>query len=157
MNNELSREYIEVNPDKNMLEVKLKNPEDDFLVIKETLQRIGVPKESNKTIMQTCHILYKKNRYFIVHFKEMFALDNKAVNYTQEDMYRRNKIASLLEEWELCDIIQEQYRIPNNIKVPNLKILPKGLIDSGEWRTESKYKIGKKRRTSGRTTFSKYG
>ena len=94
--------YYDWSPD-SMLEVMLPEP-DNFLKVRETLTRIGVASRKDKTLYQSCHILHKQGRYFIVHFKELFALDGKPTNFSDEDKARRNTIANLLAEWELIDI-----------------------------------------------------
>ena len=89
----------------NLVEVKLRN-EDDFLKVRETLTRIGVASKKEKTLYQSCHILHKQGRYFIVHFKELFALDGKPSNMSESDTARRNTISNLLKEWELVDLVK---------------------------------------------------
>jgi hypothetical protein len=124
-----------------MLEVNLIE-EDDFLKVKETLTRIGVASKKDNKLFQSCHILHKKGKYYIVHFKEMFALDGKITDYTDEDISRRNSIAFLLQEWNLLSIISpELYQIKaplNQIKIISHK-------DKNNWELVSKYTIGKKR------------
>ena len=124
-----------------MLEVNLIE-EDDFLKVKETLTRIGVASKKDNKLFQSCHILHKKGKYYIVHFKEMFALDGKITDYTDEDISRRNSIAFLLQEWNLLSIISPelyQIRAPlNQIKIISHK-------DKNNWELVSKYTIGKKR------------
>jgi hypothetical protein len=122
-----------------MLEVKLKEP-DDFLKVRETLSRIGVASRKERKLYQSCHILHKQGRYFIVHFKELFALDGKDTNLTENDISRRNSIAALLGDWGLIEIIGEvEPRAPlSQIKVISFK-------EKDEWILETKYNIGKKR------------
>ena len=123
-----------------MVEVSLKQP-DDFLKVRETLTRIGVSSRKEKKLFQSCHILHKKGKYYIVHFKELFALDGKHANLTSNDVERRNRITKLLSDWGLVDIVEEEIGelAPlNQIKVISYK-------DKGEWILESKYNIGKKR------------
>ena len=123
-----------------MVEVSLKQP-DDFLKVRETLTRIGVASRKEKKLFQSCHILHKKGKYYIVHFKELFALDGKHANLTSNDVERRNRITKLLSDWGLVDIVEEEIGelAPlNQIKVISYK-------DKGEWILESKYNIGKKR------------
>ena len=123
-----------------MVEVSLKQP-DDFLKVRETLTRIGVASRKEKKLFQSCHILQKKGKYYIVHFKELFALDGKHANLTSNDVERRNRITKLLSDWGLVDIVEEEIGelAPlNQIKVISYK-------DKGEWILESKYNIGKKR------------
>ena len=124
-----------------MIEVKLKAA-DDFLKIRETLTRIGVASKKDKTLYQSCHILHKQGRYFIVHFKELFALDGKPSNFTENDISRRNTIANLLSEWGLLELV-----IPNASKEPvspinQIKVLP--FKEKNEWELTAKYNIGKK-------------
>ena len=124
----------------NMLEVQLKEP-DDFLKVRETLTRIGVASRKDKKLFQSCHILHKQGRYFIVHFKELFALDGKEANLTDSDTERRNTIAHLLSDWGLIAIINKtisEKRAPlSQIKVLSFK-------EKGEWDLQAKYNIGKK-------------
>ena len=123
-----------------MVEVSLRQP-DDFLKVRETLTRIGVASRKEKKLFQSCHILHKKGKYYIVHFKELFALDGKHANLTSNDVERRNRITKLLSDWGLVDIVEEEIGelAPlNQIKVISYK-------DKGEWILESKYNIGKKR------------
>ena len=132
-------EVIEWKPD-SMLEVKIKEP-DDFLKIRETLTRIGVASRKERKIYQSCHILHKQGRYFIVHFKELFALDGKEANLTDNDIERRNTIAQLLCDWglvELVNKIQESNKAP----LSQIKVLP--FKEKNEWTLEPKYNIGKK-------------
>ena len=121
-----------------MLEVSLNEP-DDFLKIKETLTRIGVAsqKEEN-TLFQSCHILHKQGHYFITHFKELFALDGKPSTLTQNDLARRNTIASLLSDWGLLDIISDNLKELASLK--EIKIISHR--DKADWNLESKYTIG---------------
>ena len=126
-----------------MLEVVLNEP-DDFLKVRETLTRIGVASRKEKKLYQSCHILHKQGRYYIVHFKELFALDGKRANLTINDVQRRNRIARLLSDWGLISIIREDDSLDiaplNQIKVLSYK-------DKGEWILEQKYNIGKKKTT----------
>lgn len=126
-----------------MLEVALKEP-DDFLKVRETLTRIGVASRKDRKLYQSCHILHKKGKYYIVHFKELFALDGKPANITKNDIERRNRIAKLLFDWGLVDFEAEglvDIAPLNQIKVLSYK-------DKAEWTLESKYNIGKKKVTS---------
>ena len=129
------------NPDQ-MVEVTLNEP-DDFLKVRETLTRIGVASRKEKKIYQSCHILHKQGRYFLVHFKELFALDGKHANLTINDVQRRNRIAQLLADWGLVgvgDVIRIQDIAPlNQIKVLSFK-------DKGDWILETKYNIGAKKK-----------
>ena len=123
-----------------MVEVSLKQP-DDFLKVRETLTRIGVASRKEKKLFQSCHILHKKGKYYIVHFKELFALDGKHANLTSNDVERRNRITKLLSDWGLVDVVDEELGelAPlNQIKVISYK-------DKGDWILESKYNIGKKK------------
>ena len=122
-----------------MLEVKLKEP-DDFLKVRETLSRIGVASRKERKLYQSCHILHKQGRYFIVHFKELFALDGKDTNINQNDIERRNSIASLLSDWGLIELmgVAEPKAPLSQIKVIAFK-------EKNEWDLETKYNIGKKR------------
>ena len=122
-----------------MLEVILNEP-DDFLKIKETLTRIGVAsKKEHNTLFQSCHILHKQGRYFIVHFKELFMLDGKPSNFSEDDIGRRNTIATLLSDWGLLTIVDElQAQIKTSLR--QIKIISHR--DKNEWNLESKYSIG---------------
>jgi len=131
-------EELEWTPDL-MLEVKL-NESDDFLKVRETLSRIGVASRKEKKLYQSCHILHKQGRYFIVHFKELFALDGKPANISINDIERRNTIAKLLADWELVELIgnSEPQAPLSQIKVLSYR-------EKDEWILETKYNIGKKR------------
>ena len=121
------------------LEVSLKDPE-DFLKVRETLSRIGVASKKEKVLYQSCHILHKKGRYFITHFKELFALDGKEADFQDNDLQRRNTIAKLLSDWGLVDIVSEEvddYAPLSQIKIISFK-------EKGEWELIPKYNIGKK-------------
>ena len=123
-----------------MLEVGLKEP-DDFLKVRETLSRIGVASRKNKTLFQSCHILHKQGKYFIVHFKELFALDGKDTNISENDIARRNTIANLLTDWGLVKVVSEssvEAAPLSQIKVISFK-------EKHEWSLETKYNIGKKK------------
>lgn len=123
-----------------MLEVTLPEP-DNFLKVKETLTRIGVASKKDKTLYQSCHILHKQGKYFIVHFKELFALDGKEANITLNDIGRRNTIAKLLEDWDLLKIVstdlQEEQATLSQIKIVSFN-------EKKEWNLVAKYNIGKK-------------
>jgi len=134
--NELDNSW---NPD-NMLEVQLKEP-DDFLKVRETLTRIGVASRKDKKLFQSCHILHKQGRYFIVHFKELFALDGKEANLTENDIERRNTIAQLLSDWGLIAIINTTVA---EKKAPLSQIKVLSFKEKGEWDLQAKYNIGKK-------------
>ena len=128
-----------------MLEVTLNEP-DDFLKVRETLTRIGVASKKEKTLYQSCHILHKQGRYYIVHFKELFALDGKPSNITESDVARRNTIIKLLKEWELVEILQPDL-IENPVApISQIKVLP--FKDKEEWELTAKYNIGKKKSIS---------
>jgi hypothetical protein len=124
-----------------MVEVSLKS-DDDFLKVRETLTRIGVASRKDKTIYQSCHILHKQGRYYIVHFKELFALDGKPTNFSDNDKARRNTIANLLAEWGLVNLISEDTKDPI-ASLSQIKVLP--YKEKDEWILTAKYNIGKKR------------
>ena len=125
-----------------MIEVTLNEP-DDFLKVRETLTRIGVASRKEKKIYQSCHILHKQGRYFIVHFKELFALDGKHANLTQNDVQRRNRIVQLLSDWGLITVVS-----PDNITdiAPLNQIKVLAYKEKNEWILETKYNIGKKKK-----------
>ena len=126
-------------PDK-MIEILLSEP-DDFLKVRETLTRIGVASRKEKKLYQSCHILHKQGKYFIVHFKELFALDGKRANLTQNDVQRRNRIIQLLSDWGLITTVEEKkldIAPLNQIKVISYK-------EKSDWTLETKYNIGKKK------------
>jgi hypothetical protein len=135
-------EVIEWKPD-SMLEVKIKEP-DDFLKIRETLTRIGVASRKERKIYQSCHILHKQGRYFIVHFKELFALDGKTANIFVNDIERRNTIAQLLSDWGLVELVSS---VENKAPLSQIKVLP--FKEKNEWILEPKYNIGKKGNENG--------
>lgn len=123
-----------------MLEVRLNEP-DDFLKVRETLSRIGVASRKDKTLFQSCHILHKQGKYYIVHFKELFALDGKDTNLSENDIARRNTIANLLTDWGLVDVVgtsKIEAAPLSQIKVISFK-------EKNEWKLETKYNIGKKK------------
>ena len=134
--NELSESW---HPDE-MLEVQLKEP-DDFLKVRETLTRIGVASRKDKKLFQSCHILHKQGRYFIVHFKELFALDGKESNLSDNDIERRNTIAQLLADWGLIAIINSSVA---ESKAPLSQIKVLAFKEKSEWDLQAKYNIGKK-------------
>lgn len=126
-----------------LVEVKLEHP-DDFLKIRETLSRIGVASRKDKTLYQSCHILHKQGKYYIVHFKEMFLLDGKKSDFTQDDKARRNTIANLLHEWELLDLADES-KTENPVTTLNqIKVLSHK--EKSDWNLVTKYTIGKSKR-----------
>ena len=124
----------------NMLEVQLKEP-DDFLKVRETLTRIGVASRKDKKLFQSCHILHKQGRYFIVHFKELFALDGKQANFSENDAERRNTIAQLLSDWGLIAILNTTVA---EKKAPLSQIKVLSFKEKNEWDLQAKYNIGKK-------------
>ena len=128
-----------------LVEVTLNNP-DDFLKVRETLTRIGVASKKEKTLYQSCHILHKQGRYYIVHFKELFALDGKPSNITESDVARRNTIIKLLKEWELVEINQVDSVENPTAPISQIKVLP--FKDKEEWVLTAKYNIGKKKSVS---------
>ena len=123
-----------------MLEVQLKEP-DDFLKVRETLTRIGVASRKDKKLFQSCHILHKQGRYFITHFKELFALDGKESNLTENDIERRNTIAQLLGDWGLIAIVNATVA-ENKAPLSQIKVL--SFKEKDEWDLQAKYNIGKK-------------
>ena len=126
-----------------MLEVGLKEP-DDFLKIRETLSRIGVASRKERKLYQSCHILHKQGRYYIVHFKELFALDGKETNLSENDIARRNTIANLLNDWGLVEIMSNSVSNSElNAPLSQIKII--SFKEKGDWILETKYNIGKKR------------
>lgn len=122
--------------------VELTKP-DDFLKIKETLTRIGVASKLEKKLIQSCHVLHKQGRYAIVHFKELFALDGKETDFSEEDKARRNAIAKLLEEWELLKILNPKIVEDPIAPISSIKII--SYKEKHEWTLTSKYNIGRKR------------
>tara|TARA_B110000091_G_scaffold74167_1_gene81715 strand:+ start:126 stop:557 length:432 start_codon:yes stop_codon:yes gene_type:complete len=134
--NELDNSW---HPEK-MLEVQLKEP-DDFLKVRETLTRIGVASRKDKKLFQSCHILHKQGRYFITHFKELFALDGKESNLTENDIERRNTIAQLLGDWGLIAIVNATVA-ENKAPLSQIKVL--SFKEKDEWDLQAKYNIGKK-------------
>ena len=127
-----------------MIEVTLKEP-DDFLKVRETLTRIGVASRKEKKIYQSCHILHKQGKYYIVHFKELFALDGKRANLFNNDVQRRNRIAQLLSDWGLVNVVTTS-AIEDAAPLSQIKVL--SYKDKYEWTLESKYNIGKKKVTA---------
>ena len=125
-----------------MVEVTLNEP-DDFLKVRETLTRIGVASRKEKKIYQSCHILHKQGRYFLVHFKELFALDGKHANLTSNDVQRRNRIAQLLADWGLVGIVSAD-KIQDIAPLNQIKVL--SYKDKGDWILETKYNIGSKKK-----------
>ena len=123
-----------------MLEVTIKQP-DDFLKVRETLTRIGVASRKDKTLYQSCHILHKQGKYYITHFKELFALDGKNSTLTENDIQRRNTIALLLQDWNLIDVVNTSL-VENKAPLSQIKVLP--FKEKNEWNLVAKYNIGKK-------------
>ena len=126
---------------KQFVEVTL-NEQDDFLKVRETLTRIGVSSRKEKVLYQSCHILHKQGQYYITHFKELFALDGKPSNISENDIQRRNAIAKLLEEWGLVTILNPQIMIDNIAPIHQIKII--SFKEKNEWELVTKYNIGKK-------------
>jgi len=126
---------------KQFVEVTL-NEQDDFLKVRETLTRIGVSSRKEKVLYQSCHILHKQGQYYIVHFKELFLLDGKPSNISENDIQRRNAIAKLLEEWGLVTILNPQIMIDNIAPLHQIKII--SFKEKNEWELVTKYNIGKK-------------
>lgn len=125
-----------------LVEVRL-NEQDDFLKVRETLTRIGVASKKDRTLFQSCHILHKRGQYYIVHFKELFALDGKPTDITENDLSRRNAIINLLEDWGLVKVVRpDQTQTPTPIFLSQIKILSHKEKD--DWELVPKYNIGKK-------------
>ena len=135
----MSEENISWSPS-DMLEVTIKQP-DDFLKVRETLTRIGVASRKDKTLYQSCHILHKQGKYYIVHFKELFALDGKKSTLTQNDIQRRNTISLLLQDWNLIDVVKKE-ATEDKAPLSQIKVLP--FKEKKEWTLSAKYNIGKK-------------
>ena len=123
-----------------MLEVTIKQP-DDFLKVRETLTRIGVASRKDKTLFQSCHILHKQGKYYITHFKELFALDGKNSTLTENDIQRRNTITLLLQDWSLIEVVNTSM-VENKAPLSQIKVLP--FKEKSEWNMVAKYNIGKK-------------
>ena len=135
----MSEETISWSPS-DMLEVTIKQP-DDFLKVRETLTRIGVASRKDKTLFQSCHILHKQGKYYITHFKELFALDGKKSTLSDNETQRRNTIALLLQDWNLIDI-SDKTRTEDKAPLSQIKVLP--FKEKSEWNLVAKYNIGKK-------------
>ena len=135
----MSEEKLNWSPE-NMLEVTLKQP-DDFLKIRETLSRIGVASRKDKTLFQSCHILHKQGKYYIVRFKELFALDGKTATLSINDIQRRNTISALLQDWSLLSVVRPE-ELENKAPLSQIKII--AFKDKKEWNLQAKYNIGKK-------------
>lgn len=127
-----------------LVEVILKT-EDDFLKVRETLTRIGVASRKEKTLYQSCHILHKQGKYYIVHFKELFALDGKPTEFSESDQGRRNTIANLLQEWGLVKIVNPSKTAEPIVPLSQIKILP--YKEKNDWELVTKYNIGRKKTT----------
>ena len=125
-----------------LVEVILKT-EDDFLKVRETLTRIGVASRKEKTLYQSCHILHKQGKYYIVHFKELFALDGKPTEFSESDQGRRNTIANLLQEWGLVKIVDASKTSEPVVPLSQIKILP--YKEKNDWELVTKYNIGRKK------------
>jgi len=125
-----------------MIEVSLEQ-QDDFLKVRETLTRIGIASRKDKTLFQSCHVLHKQGRYYIVHFKELFALDGKPANFDQADIARRNTIANLLSDWGLIKLVDASKSADPVAPMSQIKIIPHK--DKSEWTLEAKYTIGRKK------------
>ena len=134
----MSEENFNWSPEQ-MLEVTLKQP-DDFLKIRETLSRIGVASRKDKTLFQSCHILHKQGKYYIVHFKELFALDGKKATLVENDVQRRNTISVLLQDWNLLSIVKPE-AAENKAPLSQIKII--AFKEKSEWNLQAKYNIGK--------------
>jgi hypothetical protein len=126
-----------------LIEVKIAE-EEDFLKIKETLTRIGVASRKDNKLYQSCHILHKQGKYYIVHFKELFALDGKPSDFTDEDKGRRNTIIQLLQEWGLIKVVEPDYIKEPKAPMSQVKIIPHK--DKANWTLEAKYNIGRKKK-----------
>jgi len=126
----------------NMVEVLLEK-EDDFLKVRETLTRIGVASRKTNTLFQSCHILHKQGKYYIVHFKELFALDGKPFTFSEEDQGRRNSIANLLDEWGLVKLVDKSKSSDPVVPITKIKIIP--FKEKQDWELIAKYNIGKKK------------
>ena len=135
----MSDESIQWSPD-SMLEITLKQP-DDFLKIRETLSRIGVASRKDKILYQSCHILHKQGKYYIVHFKELFGLDGKKATLIQNDIQRRNTVASLLQDWSLLSIVKKD-SVEDKAPLSQIKII--AFKEKKDWNLQAKYNIGKK-------------
>ena len=141
--NSIVEPQISWSPDQ-MIEITLNEP-DDFLKVRETLTRIGVASRKEKKLYQSCHILHKQGRYYIVHFKELFALDGKKANLFENDVQRRNRVTQLLQDWGLVKIV-ESSKVNDSAPLSQIKVL--SYKDKGDWTLESKYNIGKKKTTA---------
>ena len=125
-----------------LTEVKLNNP-DDFLIIKETLSRIGIASKKDKTLYQSCHILHKRGKYYITHFKQMFLLDGKPSDFTYDDLARLNCVINLLYEWNLLDIVDTNKTNDPVAAISSIKIIP--FEEKNQWNIVTKYSMGRRR------------
>ena len=125
-----------------LVQINLRDSE-DFLKIKETLTRIGIPSSQDNTLYQSCHILHKQGKYYVVHFKQMFLLDGKNSDFTEDDRARLNTIANLLHDWELYDLVDEDKTADPTVPIKDIKIL--SFKEKGNWKLVAKYQIGKKK------------
>lgn len=125
-----------------LIEVRL-GEEDDFLKVRETLTRIGVASRKDKTLYQSCHILHKQGKYYIVHFKELFALDGKPTDFSSEDKGRRNTVVKLLSDWGLIAVVDPDKIVDPQTPLNQIKILP--FKEKNEWSLVTKYNIGRKK------------
>jgi hypothetical protein len=124
-----------------LIEVTLYEP-DDFLKVRETLSRIGVPSKKEKTLYQSCHILHKKGKYYIVHFKQLFLLDGKSSDFSEDDRARLNTIANLLDEWELVELVDPEKSAKPVAPIEQIKII--SFKEKDQWNLVKKYNIGRK-------------
>ena len=138
--NKEPRKVIRLDAD-DLIEIELEE-DDDFLKVRETLTRIGVSSRKDKTLFQSCHILHKKGKYYIVHFKELFALDGKPTNIDDNDIARRNTITNLLAEWGLISLVDSQRTNEPTVTLNQIKII--SYREKGDWDLQAKYNIGKR-------------
>jgi hypothetical protein len=131
-----------MNTIENMVEVTLKAA-DDFLKVRETLTRVGVASKKSDTLFQSCHILHKQGKYYITHFKELFALDGKPTDFTDDDKARRNTITNLLAEWGLVELVDASKTVEPTAPLSQIKVIP--YQQKADWELVTKYNIGKKR------------
>jgi hypothetical protein len=122
-----------------LVEVRLRNPE-DFLKVKETLSRIGLASKKENILYQSCHILHKQGKYYIVHFKELFLLDGKQADFSESDIARRNRIAALLDEWDLVELVDVNKSAEPMAALNQIKIIP--FKEKNNWKLITKYTIG---------------
>ena len=127
-----------------MIEIRLEKP-DDFLKVKETLTRIGIASQKEKTLYQTCHILFKRGKYYIIHFKEIFNIEGKVSTLTLDDVARRNRIAALLEDWGLCKVVNPEMLV-SQATMAAIKVVP--YKEKSSWKFIEKYALGKRKYAS---------